>query len=219
MIDAPNLQGSAVKTPLALVVLALLGTATVASAAKKPLEKDLTKIVSEADIGQQWLPAPGVGRLGAAYPPGAAADTGPVCVSLGYRIADDGTTSSFSELKAATEKTESPDAKLTEPFVQYAAAVVSTWKHVPASANAGKTPVYTAATLVFSPAGATVAPELRQKCEIADLQAHVEHLRALAMRRGDLNSSRLYGERPGTETKSGTQKLKDFERNRTSLGK
>ena len=130
-------------------------------------------IVSEGAITDRWAPAPDQPTLVAGYPAGAADKSRDVCVSIGYMIGADGSTSEFSELRSWTSADGDavPDAAQLGPFVQNAAAVVSRWKYVPL----GKAkPVYTAASFAFDGSKTQGEAAILAHCRIPDLAAFVK---------------------------------------------
>src|SRR5436190_9904434 len=90
-------------------------------------------IVSEAQAAQAWKPDPGQQQFVAGYPDAATDKSRDVCVSIGYLINADGSTSNFTQMKAWGSGSADGSLKSAEaqPYVQLAAAVVSRWKFVP----------------------------------------------------------------------------------------
>jgi hypothetical protein len=172
------------RQPARLFSAMLLGLfATSASAAG-----ERAPIISEGGTSSFWSPAPGP-KVMPGYPSNAADPSEDACVSVGYMLNKDGTTSEFTLLKSWGAKT--PDsikgrAKLT-PYAQLAIAAVQRWKFVPAQAeHAEIKPVYTAASFAFSNDPAANKEQLREHCVIGDLPAFIAQAQAEAYKRGNL---------------------------------
>lgn len=147
-------------------------------------------IVSEHRLAREWTPGPGHPHE-VAYPVAAADKSPDVCVSIGFMIQPDGTTTDFTELKSwsSASAEAAPSQAAVGIFVQSAAALVSRWRFVPTKPR--PRPVYTSASFAFD-GGHPLAPEaIRERCRIGDLAAFVA--RAQSSRR-ELGRGRV--ERP-----------------------
>ena len=153
---------------------ALFATAIVAGAlfAPGPCFADRIDIVSEAQASTRWQPDPAHRRYVAGYPEAATDRTRDVCVSIGYLIKIDGSTSNFTEMKSWGSG--GADGALTpaqaEPYVQVAALVVSRWRFVPVGRARS---IYTSATFAFDGSKALGEAAIRDHCRIDDLRAFV----------------------------------------------
>jgi hypothetical protein len=155
----------------------LAGAALCFALAAKPAGH--VSIVSEARLGEYWLPGPEANRYVAGYPEAATDKSLDVCVAMGYLIGEDGATSDFVALD--TWSSASPDgvpqAKEVESYVRTAALVVSMWRYLPVAKK--PRPVYTATTFAFEGNAAAPVPQeqLRERCRIGDLQAFIAEKR------------------------------------------
>lgn len=174
---------------LVLLSSLLLGAVVTAGATAA----DRASIISEGGAAAVWRPAPGP-KVVPGYPSTAADQAEDVCVSIGYLLNKDGSTSEFSLLKTWGAKT--PDSvkgrsKLT-PFAQLAMAAVERWKFVPAGGGGAEIqPVYTAASFGFSNNPAADKEQIRQRCVISDLSAFIAKAQQEAYKRGNLNKGRM----------------------------
>ena len=136
-------------------------------------------IVSEQHLGETWQPAPEASRYVAGYPEAAADKSLDVCVTIGFQIGEDGSTSHFAELKSWSSATPDrvPASKAVEAYVHTAAAVVSLWRYQPVGRKAH--PVFTSASFAFEgqPASASAGAALREHCRIDDLPAFLAQVR------------------------------------------
>ena len=153
--------------PRILRIAALAATLVLAT----PASAGRVSIVSEAELGKSWSLTPETAVFVAGYPAAAADKAQDVCVNLGFKINPDGSTSDYTLMKAWSSGTSDAAAldKLSEPFVQNAAAVVQRWKFVPADKPRA---VYTSATMAFRGSQAS-AEEVQSHCRIADLATFV----------------------------------------------
>lgn len=164
-----------------------LASANGAGAADRP------SVISEGGASAFWSPAPGP-KVMPGYPSTASDQSEDVCVSIGYLLNKDGSTSDFSLLKSYGANT--PDSvkgrsKLT-PYAQLAMAAVQRWKYVPAQAgDAEIKPLYTAASFAFSNNPAADKEQIRQRCVVSDLSAFITKAQEEAYKRGDLNKGRM----------------------------
>jgi hypothetical protein len=156
--------------------------------------EDRLTILDEGDIGNFWRPMDETMAM-PAYPGIVADKTEDVCVSVGYLLKEDGSTSDFAVLKAWGSKAEK--AKPTDPhflpFSQNALAAVQRWRFQSAG-GAKIRPIYTAATFAFSTSGADPAG-LKARCRIDDLRQFITEAQAKASRdnitRGRLERQRV----------------------------
>ncbi len=177
-------------TPRSALVLALgLATAGIASAGAPP-------ILSEGGAGAYWRPAAAFADPGV---PAGVPDPGEdVCVSVGYQIQPDGSTSEYSMLKSWTSK-HSRGLPAKDAYSLYAQMAVGTLmqrKFVPAEAGATKPPaVYTAATFAYSGRADADRAAIRARCAIEDLPAFVAKAHRDAtqkgLKRGEMERNRV----------------------------
>lgn len=171
---------------LILVSAATFALATAAFAADKVR-------VADTDVAaKEWAPAGGKALVAAPYP--AIADKSrDICVSLGYQINKDGTTSDFGVLRVWSSENPtvdgSPDA--LQPFVQSAAAAVSMWKFEPTPEASKNRVLYTSAPIAFVGSKGTPADEVRQRCQVGDLREFIAQAQQKAFRRGDSNKAAI----------------------------
>jgi hypothetical protein len=174
----------ALRTPLAAaLVLAFAGVAVA--------EERLT-ILNEGDTASLWRPVAETIAM-PAYPGVVTDKSEDVCVSVGYLLKEDGSTSDYAVLDAWGSKTDR--AKPTDPhflpFSQNALAAVQRWRFESIAGSSAKLrPVYTSATFGFTTTGAPVE-DLKGRCRIADLPSFIKKAQEQAYRRGDLNKGRI----------------------------
>ena len=146
-------------------------------------------IVSEQDLAQSWLHAPGVTLVTAGYPKTADGQSRDVCVNLGFLIGPDGSTSNFTQMKAWTsDRSAAKSGADLQPYVQTAAAAVSAWKFVPAKGKPRS--VYTSATFAFAGSKALSPEQIQQNCRIEHLKAFVMQARQTDGRLSDAEKER-----------------------------
>jgi hypothetical protein len=148
---------------------ALLACVFVASAALADGRE--LPIVSEDAYPALWQRAPGVPQVIAAYPAEANPGLG-VCVSLGFVIGQDGSTSDPIQLKSWMDPAEGAGVSepvRMEPFLRASAAALSLWRFVPAKGRPRK--IFTAATFVFGAPPGPGQDALRGHCRIENLRA------------------------------------------------
>jgi hypothetical protein len=147
-------------------------------------------VVDEGALAERWTPAPGQPHFVPGYPGNAADKGADVCVTIGYEVGVDGTTSDFSELRSWTSA--HPDGLLpadeAEPYTQIAAAVVARRKFVPVGKPHA---VFTAATFAFDGSNPLGEEAIRTHCQIEDLHAFVVDLQSRSHAQGDLDSEAL----------------------------
>ena len=147
-------------------------------------------IVDAGSLAQNWTPAPNVQRFSAGYPSTAIDKSHDVCVTIGYEIGTDGSTSGLSELNSWTSGSADGVATPEEitPYSQIAAAVVSRYKYVPVG-KAHK--VFTSATFAFDGSKAQGEAAIAAHCQIADLTDFVAQVQAKAQDKGNLDTEAL----------------------------
>ena len=143
-----------------------------------------TTIVNEQDAVQSWKPDPAQQRFAAGYPSTAANPRSDACVTIGYLISKDGSTSNFTELKSwnSAYPGREPKPAESQPYVQIAAAVVSRTKYVSVQPKAR--PVYTASTFVFNGSKSGGDDGIRAHCRIEDLPKFVAQMKEQGSKRG-----------------------------------
>lgn len=179
----------------------LIASGIFGALASAPAHAQRVTIVSESKSGDLWVQAPGTPRVVAGYPTNVADQSLDVCVSIGYRINKDGSTSSFSQLKAWSSRTPGvePKPELVQPFVQSAAAAVSMWRLVPRSGKAKS--IYTAATFAFDGSKTVDAGKISAYCRIDDLPWFVAEAQK-DNRRGNLRNRERDPQRSNPEAPS-----------------
>jgi hypothetical protein len=167
----------------AALALALAGVAAAAD--------DRLTVLNEGATGGLWRPVAETMAM-PAYPGIVADKSEDVCVSVGYLLKEDGSTSDFAMLNAWGSKTDirKPTDPHFLPFSQNALAAVQRWRFQSvAGATAKVRPVYTAATFAFSTTGADVGA-VKGRCLIGDLPGFIAKAQADANKRS-LNRSRM----------------------------
>lgn len=148
-------------------------------------------IVSEADAARVVQPMAGGGRV-PGYPENFANKSEDACVSIGYQINVDGTTSEFTMLKAwgaTTPKEKKPQTRL-DPLAQSAVAAIQGWRFGPVEGAKPKA-YFTSATFVFTSNAATDKAELRKRCEIPRLAAFIANAKQDAYDRGNIQKGQM----------------------------
>lgn len=157
--------------------------AVLASAVAWADDRRLT-VVTEGDALGVWRPVAETIAV-PAYPGIVADKSEDACVSIGYLIKPDGSTSDFAVLAAWSSKTDGlePTDPHFLPFSQNALAAVQRWRfEADGGSAARRRQVFTAATFAFSTTGADVAA-LKDRCRIGNLKEFVAKLRADARKR------------------------------------
>lgn len=155
-------------------------------------------VVNERAAAKDWVPDPAQSRMLPGYPSTFADRSEDACVSIGYLLNRDGSTSDFTMLKSWGAKTpeNSRDRAHLDPLAQAAVAAVQAWRFVPAPGNRARIrPIYTAATFSFTSNGPADREALKSHCSIADLPSFVAKAQAMAYRRGNLQKGRLERDR------------------------
>jgi hypothetical protein len=174
-----------------------------ASVAAASLASDKLTILSEGEAAQYWRPVPETMAM-PGYPSIIADKSEDVCISVGYLLKEDGTTSDFSLLNAwsSGDASAKPSDKRFLAFAQNSLAAVQRW-HFSSTAGPGARTqqVYTAASFAFSTRG-TDAGQLRGQCQVRDLPGFIAKAQAEASKRS-LNRARLESNRSNLSTVSG----------------
>ena len=131
------------------------------------------EIVSEHRSGENWKPAANSPVVTVGYPAAAADKSADVCISIGFMIQGDGTTSDLTGLSAWSSAAPDghPAPQVAEPYVRSAAAAVSMWKFE--AVKARPRPIYTAATFAFEGSGKLAPDAIRQRCRIDNLVSFI----------------------------------------------
>lgn len=151
------------------------------------------RVVNEGGIRDEWTLSPGT-KLAAPGYPGAFADRGDnVCLAVGYRVNPDGSTSDFSLLRSWSSSTgeSEPAEGFWDAFSQVSVAALQQWKFAPKPEIKVPRAVDTVATMTFMGKQAEDPAGLRAKCEIKDLAAFLEQVKADMAKRGDMNRHQL----------------------------
>lgn len=119
------------------------------------------------------------------FPASLAAKGDSVCITLGYKIQADGTTTDFGVLKSWSSASEDkrPEGSYWEDVMNVTGTAVSEWKFRKADGD-NLVPVYTAATFSFRGTDQMEPSQLRAKCLITDLTAHVQEIKGKRYRNG-----------------------------------
>lgn len=176
---------------LFLPAMLYLAMSPVANAAKSaPPESPPS--VSESSVGSYWLPKGTVAVPG--IPAGVPDPTEQVCVSLGYQIKADGSTSDFTLLRSWSSKHPRglPDGEVYGLYSRMAVAATMQRQYAPAPAMSGKpVAIFTASTYAFGAPPAD-ADGVRGRCRIDNLADFMKQAQEDAYRRrGNLNKGRM----------------------------
>ena len=156
---------------------------------------DRIDIVSESQAAKFWQPDPNATQYVAGYPETARDKSRDVCVSIGFLIKNDGTTSNYTQMSAWDNSADGSIRQAdAQPYVQVAAAVVSRWKFVPVIKPHS---IYTSATFAFDGSKALGEEAIRGHCRIDDLPTFVAQAKNRSDDRGDLNRRRADAVRMG----------------------
>lgn len=181
--------------PLIGALCATLATASLAS--------DKLTILSEGDTAQYWRPIPETMAM-PGYPSIIADKSEDVCISVGYLLKEDGSTSDFALLNAWSSADESAKAsdKRFLAFAQNSLAAVQRWRFSSTAGPSAKTQqLYTAASFAFSTHGTDVG-QLRGRCQVRDLSDFIAKARAEASK-NSLNRARLESNRSNMQPMQG----------------
>ena len=136
-------------------------------------------VVGEGGIRDKWMLKEGVPLVAPAYPPAFAARKDQVCVSLGYLLNADGTTSDFTLLQGwnSASGNNEPAPDYWKTFAGAAAEALARWQFQPRPEVTTPQPVFTAGTFAFGPGGGAAA---RDHCKLPQLESRLRQLRATA---------------------------------------
>lgn len=167
--------------------------ALVAGVASAQVADSRVRIANEGTIGDKWKLADGTTLAMPVYPAQLAERKADVCVALGYVIAADGTTGSFTVLQQwSSEGDKEPVEGYWKAFAEAGAEALAAWKFQPKPDAGAVIPTHTVATLVFNGGAGVAPPDLRGHCKINDLATHLEKMKDKRWQRGDIN--RRYAE-------------------------
>lgn len=167
------LQVKAVRWVLAGLVL------TTGTAGALNREGQLARIIDEGRLGEHRIAADG--KL---LPPGLPASLveskGDVCVSVGYNIRANGTTSNWMVLKSwsSIDGEDKLDPTYAAEVRSVAVTAVKGWKFRDADGGSRIQPLFTATTFSFTGNGEVDTAELRNRCRISDLTAHIQSVKS-----------------------------------------
>lgn len=152
------------------------------------------RVANEGAIKSAWTLPTGAKLAAPAYPAQFADSAPDVCVSIGYLINADGSTSDFALLKAWNSEAgeREPVPGFWAAFAQASAAALQQWRFQPVPELDRPIPLYTVATMSFGSQGALAAPESRRRCSIPNLARHLAAIRADPSKRRLLNAD-LFG--------------------------
>ena len=151
-------------------LLAALAATTFQAAAS-----DRIRIADEGSIRDQWTLASGTQLAAPAYPAEYAAEPEQVCVAIGYLLGADGHTSDFALLKSWSSGDQSgANTRFWGAFAGAASQALAQWHFTPKEGVGTPSPVYTVATFVFGPPGAT---GVRERCAVGNLTNRLLELR------------------------------------------
>jgi hypothetical protein len=180
-----------IKSPVIPCVIALAIAGPVAA------QQARIGVANEGGIRKEWMLADGVTLVAPQYPQGFVSRRDTVCVGVGYLIQADGTTSEFTLLKgwnSALDSADEPVDGYWSAFAEAAADALKQWRFKPRPEIRTPIPVYTVATFVFG-SGPAAPTEMRARCAIPDLTAHLQALRSRTAGGGILDRLEL-GVRP-----------------------
>ena len=140
------------------------------------------RIANEGTIGDKWMLAEGVKLATPAYPANFAPRGANVCVALGYRIAENGSTSNFAVLRQWNSEggENEPAEGFWKAFAEAGADAVGQWRFQPRPGVAPRA-TYTLATLTFN--GGAADPSLGSHCRVADLAGAIQERKARLARK------------------------------------
>ncbi|CAN5282809.1 hypothetical protein BH11PSE14_BH11PSE14_06660 [soil metagenome] len=179
--------------PRLLPALLVLALASVAQA-KVPVrdQTDRPATVSESEAATYWQPKSPMTEP--ALPVSAPDASEDVCVSLGYMVKADGTTSDYALLRSWGSKHPRgiPDSAAYSVYSRTAVAATMQHSFTAAPSMAAKpVSIFTATTFAFPAAGGDRAA-VRARCAIANLPDFVRRAQEDSYRRrGDLNKGRV----------------------------
>jgi len=172
--------------PRCLLLVPLLLTGALASAT--PPDDNDVRVANEGGIATWWRLADGVSIAAPGYPESALTERVDACLSMGYTIRPDGSTSDHVIFKRWSNASR-PDAVSWDQFGQAASSALSQWRFAPVG-DASPKPTFTVATFTFV-GGDAMPAALAQHCKIADVRDAVAAARQDAYERGDINQKWL----------------------------
>lgn len=159
---------------------AMLGLALVTGAvAAGGRDGQLARIVDEGRLGERGIAVDG--ELSApGLPASLLASQDDVCLTVGYNIKSDGSTSNLMVLNSwsAAGGEAKLDPAYADEVMSAAASTVAGWKFKNADGDGRLQPMFTATTFNFSGAGKVDAGSLRSHCAISDLTAHIQSVKS-----------------------------------------
>ncbi len=182
---------------------ALLCCATLASAADRPV-----RIVNEGMADKDWAPASPL-----MSPPTPAGERREVCVSIGYRINRDGSTSDLLLLRVQVNGAAPKEGDNVDAYAQSAAAAVSQWKFAAKPDASSNRVVYTAASFGFPAANPGDAEAARKPCAISDLKDFIAKVQADKYKRGNMTKADI--DRSQRENSPADQALRAMQQRNT----
>jgi len=163
--------------PLPLLLAGAMASATSANGEE-------ARVANEGGIGTWWRLADGVAIAAPGYPEAALAQRVDACLSVGYTIQPDGSTSDHVIVKRWSNAA-TPEAVAWNQFGQAASSALSQWRFTPRDKVAPR-PTFTVATFTF--VGGDAAPSgLAGHCKVADVRDALLAARDDAYERGSLN--------------------------------
>ena len=175
-----------------LLPLPLLLAGAMASATSADGEE--ARVANEGGIGTWWRLADGVAIAAPGYPEASLAQRVDACLSVGYTIQPDGSTSDHVIVKRWSSAA-TPEAVAWNQFGQAASSALSQWRFTPRD-NVAPRPTFTVATFTFV-SGDAAPSGLAEHCKVADVRDALLAARQDAYERGDINQKwldRLYRE-------------------------
>lgn len=161
-----------------LVALATLTATTICLAAFPVKVVDEGKLPEFGVTSDSTFAAPG-------FPASLASRGDNICVTIGYKIQSDGSTTDFGVLKSwsSTSEEERPEGSYWDDVINVTGSAVSNWKFRKADGSK-LAPLYTAATFSFRGTDPMEPSQLRAKCHISDLTAHLQEIKGRRYRNG-----------------------------------
>lgn len=172
-----------------LLAASLLSTAGAVTAADRPTIASEGPLAAWRPVAEQVTARPMPG-----YPGRLADKSADVCVSIGYLIGQDGSTTNYALLKSwsSADQGKKANPDLVTPFAQNSIAAVQQWRFTPGEGFARKPqPVYTAATFAFAGDQPGDKSQVREHCAINDLPEFIANVQAEAYKRGNLKKSEI----------------------------
>jgi len=143
------------------------------------LQGDRAVIANEGTIGDKWMLADDAPLPMAGYPAGFVTRGDDVCLAIGYRIGEDGSTSDFAVLKQwnSAKGDEEPVDGYWQAFAEAGANALSQWKFKPRPETRVTRETYTVATMAFT-GTKTVGGDTRSHCQTRDLAGLIQESKA-----------------------------------------